>query len=208
MKKILCAILLLSCLLCVCSCDAVDKVKDKITGGGDDETVEVDAFTKFENAIAAASASAVEVDVVTVTALGELKSSYEIVYSADNSAVINYSYERFYEFGEGPADEIKETVSGTVYRDKDGNFTPATGVDLSAVTAAGAYDISRFKSTATINEAGDRLTVKVPKTSTETVFGSEFSSDVDFEMILVGDKLASMMLTYNGGKISYNYSAN
>ncbi len=206
MKKILCAILLFSCLLCACSCKGVDKAKDKITGGDSGENV--DAFTKFENAIAAASASSVKIDVVTPTALGELTSSYEIVYNADGAAVINYSYERFYELGEGPADEIKETVTGTVYRDKDGNVTPATGVDLSAVTAASAYSIARFKSVATINEAGDVLTVKVPKASTMAAFGTEFPSDVDFEMILITDKLASMTLTYNGGSISYNYSAN
>lgn len=203
MKKILSIILLLSCLLCVCSCNAVDKVKDKISG--DDSDAEVDAFTKFENAIAAASASAVDIDVVTSTALGELKSEYEVIYNADGSAVINYSYQRFYEFGEGPADEVIKTVSGTVYRDKNGNFSDTNGVDVSAVTAAAAYDISAFKSTAVINEAGDILTVTIPKANTQGVFGSEFTGDVQFEMILIGDKLASMTLTYNGGSISYNF---
>ena len=204
MKKILSIILLLSCLLCVCSCNAVDQVKDKISGDDTDETV--DAFTKFENAIAAASASAVEIDVVTATALGELKSKYEIIYNADGSALINYSYQRFYELGEGPADEVIETVTGTVYRDKNGSFSATNGVDVSAITAAGAYDISVFKANAVINEAGDVLTVTVPKANTQGVFGSEFASDVQFEMILVGDKLASMTLTYNGGSISYKYS--
>ena len=203
MKKILSIILLLSCLLCVCSCNTVDKVKDKITG--DDDVEEVDAFTKFENAIAAASASAVEIDVVTVTALGELKAEYEVIYNADGSAVINYSYERFYELGEGPADEIIETVTGTIYRDKNGNFSETNGVDASAVTAAGAFDISSFKSSAVINEAGDVLTVTVPKANTQSVFGSEFASDVQLEMILVSEKLASMTLTYNGGSISYKF---
>ena len=206
MKKLLSIILLLSCLLCVCSCDPVNDVKDKITG--DNSDTEVDAFTKFENAIAAASASAVEIEVVTSTALGELKSEYEVIYNADGSAVINYSYQRFYEFGEGPADEVIKTVTGTVYRDKNGNFSETNGVDVSAVTAAGAYDISAFKSKAVINDAGDVLTVTVPKANTQGAFGSEFASDVQFEMILVGDKLASMTLTYNGGSISYNYSAN
>lgn len=205
MKKLLSIILLLSCLLCVCSCDPVNDVKDKITGDSSD--TEVDAFTKFENAIAAASASAVEIEVVTFTALGELKSEYEVVYNADGSAVINYSYQRFYEFGEGPDDEVIKTVTGTVYRDKNGNFSETNGVDVSAVTAAGAYDISAFKSTAVINDAGDVLTVTVPKANTQGTFGSEFASDVQFEMILIGDKLASMTLTYNGGSISYKYSA-
>ena len=205
MKKFLCIILLLSCLLGVCSCGTVNKVKDKITG--DDGEEEVDAFTKFENAIASGAASAATVEVVTNTALGELKSEYEIFYNEDGSAVINYSYQRFYEIGEGPEGETVETVSGTVYRDKAGSFSQNTGVDLSAVTAAEKFNIALLKSTAKINEAGDVLTVTVPKISTLGVLGSEFSSDVVLEMILVGESLASMTLTYQDGKITYNYSA-
>ena len=208
MKKILSIILLLSCLLGIMACGTVSEV---IGGDDNEEEEEVDSFTKFENAIAAASASAVELDVVTNTALGELVSSYEIFYNADGSAVVNYSYQRFYEIGEGAANETVETVSGTVYRDKDGKLSGDTtaSLDLSAVTAAAAFEISSFRSVALINEAGDVLTVRVPKTSTANVFGVEFGGDVDFEMILINDKLASMTLTSSdGSSMSYKYSAN
>ncbi|MBE6537489.1 MAG: hypothetical protein E7673_06000 [Ruminococcaceae bacterium] len=203
MKKILSIILLMSCLLCICSCDTVDKVKDKITGK-DDET---EGFANFESAIAAASASAVVVEVKTVTKLGELNSKYEVYFSEDTSATIKYYYERFYEIGEGPADEIIEKVEGTVYRDKDGNYSEDVGIDVSAIAAATALNIAPLKSTASINEAGDVLKVTVPKISTANILGSQFASDVELEMVLRNGKLSTMKLTSATRVISYTYAA-
>ena len=203
MKKILCLILLMSCLLSVCSCQAVDKVKDKITGGSDETT---EGFANFEKAIAAASSSAVVVTVKTITVLGNLDAQYEVYFAEDNSATIKYSFERFYEIGEGPDGETVETKSGTVYRDKDGKYSEDIGVDLSAVTAAAALNIAPLRSTANVNEAGDVLTASVPKIATTDIFGTQFGSDAELKIVLRNGCLSTMSIKAADREINYTYA--
>lgn len=193
----------MSCLLCICSCSTVDKVKDKITGKEDEAT---EGFANFEKAIAQASASAVVVTVKNTTALGDLNSKYEVYFAEDNSATIKYYFERFYEIGEGPEDEIIKKVEGTLYRDKDGKYSEDVGVDVSAVQAAAAFNIAPLKSTATVNEAGDILTVTVPKISAPDILGMQFGGDVDLKIVLRGGSLSTMTLTSSDKVITYTYS--
>ena len=190
-------------LLSVCSCNAVDKVKDKITGGDDSAS---EGFANFEKAIAAASSSAVVVTVKTVTTLGELNSQYEVYFAADNSATIKYSFERFYEIGEGPDGETVEKKTGTIYRDKDGKYSEDIGVDLSAVTAAAALNIAPLRSIANVNESGDILTASVPKVATADIFGAQFGSDAELKIVLRNGCLSTMSIKAADREINYTYA--
>ncbi len=198
MKKILSIILILCCILGVCSCNGIGN-----SSSGDEEATE--GFANFEKAIANASASAVIVTVKTTTAIGELNSKYEVYYGEDNSATIKYYYERFNEIGEGEADEIVTKTEGVLYRDADGKYSVDVGVDVSAVQAAAAFNIAPLRSTATVNAAGDVLTVNVPKISAPDVFGMQFASNVDLKIVLRDGNLSTMTLTSTDKTITYTY---
>lgn len=202
MKKILCLILTLVLSLAFVSCDMLNK------DGGDDNSNNgntQDFFPKFTAAVANSNASSVVANVTTVTELGDLTSSYAIYFAADGSATIQYSYERFLEIGEGNPDEITTTVSGTLYRDKDGNYSENAGVNVSAIEAATALDITSLKSKVNINDTGDVLKVAVAKDNTANVFGAQFASDVELTLVLDGDNLGKVMINSTEVKITYEY---
>ena len=182
MKKILSILLLLSCVVCVCSCQLLDSITGK------EDKVSLETFT---TAISASNSSNVVVDVVTKTAIGDLKAQYSVCYNADGSATINYSYEKFNEIGEGNSDETVSKVEGVMYRDESGNYSESTGVDTSKVTAAAAINLDAVKDSVVINAAGDVLTVSVPAAKTAEVFGADFGEEV------------KLTLTYASGSANY-----
>ena len=188
---------MVSCLVFAVSCKKNQQEEEDVGG-----------FAAFEKAISAASASSVVVEVKTIGDLGELNSSYEVYFAEDNTATIKYSYERFYEIGEGPEGETVKRTEGTIYRDAAGSYSNNAGVDVSAVTAAAAFNIASLKSAAEINDASDVLTVTVPRMSASAVFGMTFKSNVEFKMILRDKALSKMTLTAADKVITYTYSAN
>ena len=206
MKKILCLVLVLVLSFGIVSCKKDDKSGDNTdnTSNTNNDTAKA-TFETFTAAIASNNASSVVVDITSATNLGNLAASYEIYFAADGSATVKYEYERFLEIGEGAADETKTTVTGTVYRDKDGNYSPSAGVDVSSITAATAINIASLKSAATINGAGDELDVTVAKASTADVFGTAFDSDVALKIRLNGDKLAKITVISENKSITYTY---
>ena len=175
-------------------------------GGGDtvSKTPE-EAFSVFEAAIAKASAKTVVVTVKTATELGELNSEYSIFFGADGAATVSGSYERFYEIGEGPADEVKYSTSVNFYRTKEGTYSD-NSVDVSAVEAAVALDISSLKSTANISADYEELTATVAKSATAGVFGTALTADASLKMVLDGDNLGEIVITYGNTNIVYNYA--
>ena len=202
MKKIISFLLLIGCLVMICSCDTVNNVKDKvneITGKAPDVSV-------FQTAIANSNASAVVVDIDVTTAVGELSSKYEVYYNEDGSALINYSYEKFNEIGVGNEYEVKSTFTGTIRRNADGTYSEDIGVDLSQVTASAALDLTAVKKDVKINDAGDILTVTVPQAKCAEVFGTEFAKDVNLELTLRGGALNLITVTYEGARITYQYA--
>ena len=189
----------------IVSCNKDDKDDNNNDNTANTNTDTQAPFDKFTAALASNNASAVVVDVTTVTALGNLDASYEIYFAADGSATVKYEYERFLEIGEGAADETVTTVTGTVYRDKDGSYSANTGIDVSAISAATVINIASLKSKASINTAGDELNVTVVKASTADVFGTEFDSDVALKILLDGDNVKKITLTSNKKVITYTY---
>lgn len=196
------------------SCDKFGKGNDDNDGdknndnqGGDDTVSKTpeEAFAAFEAALAKASAKTVVVTVKTATELGELKSEYSVFLGADGAATVSGSYERFYEIGEGPADEMKYSTPITFYRTKDGAYS-ASGVDVSAVEAAAVLDISSLRSTSNISADYEELTATVAKSATESVFGTALTADASLKMVLDGDNLGEIVITYGNTNIVYNYA--
>ena len=223
MKKILCLLLTLVLVFAFASCNK-DKGDDTTNGdnntnidnsndtnndnndtNNDANNDAVDPFEAFEKAIATSDASTVIVDVVTITALGELDSHYEIFFNDNGSAFITYTYERFYEIGEGPADEITYSTTKTIYRDADGNYSEDIGVDLTGVEPAVAFNVSALKGTVKINEIGDELNVTIPKTSTLELLGSQFSGDVQLKITLRDGALGKIVIASADRTITYSY---
>ena len=215
MKKILCLIFTLVLCFGLVSCDMINK----LTGKGDDKNdndganagtnntdTAQDPFDKFTAAIAGNNADSVVLNVTTATAEGNLNAKYEIYFSEDNSATIKYEYERFLEFDPANPDEIMTTVSGTIYRDKDGNYSETMGVNVSLVEAAISLDISSLKKKATVSESGEELTVTVAKASTATVFGAQLDSDAALKIVLDGEALSKIEITTNKSVITYSFA--
>ncbi len=201
MKKIISFLLLICCIVTVCSCDMVDGVKDKVNQITGKATV-----ADFEAAIANTNASSVVIETVSKTALGDLKSKFEVYFKADGSATVKCSYEKFNLIGEGDPEDIKSTVLTTVYRNADGSYSEDIGVDLSSVTAAAALNLSAVKDAAVINEAGDVLSVTIPATKTAEVLGVNFAYDVDLEISIRNGVISFMKLNYTGGSATYQYA--
>ena len=233
MKKFLCLLLTLVLTLALASCNQGntgdnnndnDNTSDNTDNGNGDNTTDdgkgdnttddenkneeqKDPFAVLEDAVKNVNPKAIVLDVVTETELGTLNAKYEIYHNEDGSAVINYSYERFLMIGEDTSDnEIVKTVTGTVARDKDGKYTPDTSVDLGAIEAALGIDISTLKSAATINDAGDMLTVTVSKLDSETVLGTQLNSDASLKITLDGEDLKTIVIKVDGATYTYSYS--
>ena len=200
MKKILSLILVIACFGLLMSCD----VLSSITGGKEEGgAAGIEAFTA---AIENTNPKNITVDIVVETKLGELTSKYTVNYNDDGSAVITYATEKFNTIGEGAADELKSTVTGTVTKNADGTFTGDTnGVDVSGVVAGFKVDVNAMKSYATINENNTVLTATVAAADTEAVLGSAFEKDVTVVISLADGAVELIDLTFEGGSVSYKY---
>lgn len=189
-------------MLTVCSCSFI---KDKFGGnkGNADGPATVETF---EAAVENTNAAGIIVKSEVETALGKLTSEFDIAYKADGSATVEYKCEKFNLIGEG--DEEKSVIEGTVVRAADGTYTGDVpeGLDLSSVNASAALNLDSVKDAAVINEAGDVLEVNVPSAKSAEVFGAEFSRDAVLEIFLANGVVSQMKITFEGGKITYQYS--
>ena len=198
MKKILSIIIIISCLVLMCSCAAFNKVKRAVGLGP--------KVSDFEEAVANTNASSVIINVTSRKPLGTLNSSITVYYKADGSAVVNYSYEKFNEIGEGEADEVKSTVKGTFTRNADGTCSEAVDLDFASITPYPAIDLSEFSKTAKINDSGDVLEVNIPASRTEAVLGTAINENVNLKMTLKDGVVKFVELTYASGSAYYQYA--
>ena len=198
MKKILSIMLLLSCLLTVCSCSFI---QDTLGIGGSATGIKA-----FENAIKNCNASNVDVKSVIETDLGSLTSTISVAYKEDGSAVVTYTEEKWND-ALSATEDLKTATTYTFNRAADGTYTGdiPEGLDLASVTAAPAINFDPIKGDAVINDASDVLTATVPAANTAEVFGSAFSKDVNLEISLRSGALDTVELTFEGGKITYTY---
>ena len=134
MKKILSIVLILGCMLALCSCGWI---KDKLGMGGDDGS-SVAGLETFESAIANTNASFVKMESKVTTDIGDLDSSITVTYNNDGSASIEYTYDKFNLIGEGAEDKLESIVNGTILRAADGTYSGdiPEGLDVSGVSAS------------------------------------------------------------------------
>ena len=193
MKKIF-AVLLIACMaLSFAACK-------------DDNTTPPADVTAFTAAIAATNPTGAIITVKTTTAIGDLNARYTVAYNAEGGATVNYEYEMFNEFDPADPDaETKSTVSGTATLAADGTYTgDATGSVV--VTAGTAIDLTAVVDQATVNEAGDILTVVVPAASTESVIGTAVATDVTLVITISGGAVEAVTITYTGTVIECKYN--
>ncbi|MBQ3015387.1 MAG: hypothetical protein IJD79_01250 [Clostridia bacterium] len=200
MKKIISVILIVCCMLTVCSCSAI---KNKFGKKNENSPI-----APFETAAANTNASNVIVDIEKETELGKLTSKLEVNFANDGSASIVYTYEKFNLIGEGAEDETKSTVTCNIVRAADGTYSGdmPEGLDLSAVSAAPALKLESVKDAAVVNEKGDTLTVAVPADVSAAVYGSALSYDSELEIFIKNGAVSLMEITFEGGKITYQYA--
>ena len=146
------------------------------------------------------------IDVKTETALGALNAKYIVAYNEDGSANVNYTVEQFNEFDiENPDAETKSEITGTATINADGT---CTGIDanVASIAAGTAIDLTAVAANATVNEAGDILTVVVPAASTNSVLGISVASDVTLVISISSTGVDSIVITYTGASITCKYN--
>ena len=194
MKKIL-ALLLIACVAF-----AFAACKD------DGETaVDVSSFTA---AIAATNPDGSVITVKTTTAIGDLNATYTVVYNEDGSAVVTYEVEQFNEFDPtNPEGETKSVVNGTVNLTADGSYTgDALSGNVADIAAGVSVDLTAVADKATVNEAGDILTVVVPAADTAAVIGTAVASDVTLVITVSGSVVEQINISYTGTVIECKYN--
>lgn len=201
MKKIICAVIALCCLLTLFACNLKPGENNNNSGPATVET--------FQNAITATDPKFVSITTKVTSALGDLNSSYSITFSEDGSASIEYSYEKFNSLEDGAANELKAPpITGTVNRAADGTVTGdvASAPDLSAVTAGTAIALSSLPAeSVTISESGDTLTATVTGDASEGVFGVAFPEDVTLVITINGGKVDGVRITGETMSINCSY---
>ena len=208
MKKILALILVMCLAMAFMSCGKDDENEgngDNNDGAGN-VTGGVTDVTAFTNAIANTNPDGAVINVKTETALGELNAKYVVAYNEDGSAVVNYTVEQFNEFDiENPEADKKSEITGTATINADGT---CTGIDanVASIAAGTAIDLTAVAANATINEAGDILTVVIPAASTNSVLGISVASDVTLVVSISSTGVDSITITYTGASITCKYN--
>ena len=174
-------------------------------GDNGETSVDVSAFTA---AIAATNPAGSIITVKSTTAIGELNAKYTVAYNAEGGATVNYEVEKFNEFDPANPDaETKTTVTGSVTLAADGSYTGDALIGNVADIAAGvSVDLTAVADKATVNEAGDILTVTVPAASTESVIGTAVASDVTLVIVLSGSTVEQVNISYTGTEIVCKYN--
>lgn len=196
MKKFL-ALILVACLaMAFVSCGKDD--------GEDNAPTDVSAFTE---AIANTNPGGAVIDVVTETTLGTLTAKYTVAYNADGSASVTYSVEKFNEFDpSNPAADTKSVDEGVATINADGTCTGDIEGNVASIAAGVSIDLTAVAEKATVNEAGDVLTVVVPAASTSSVIGVSVASDVTLEISVSGSAVERIDISYSGVSITCKYN--
>jgi hypothetical protein len=171
MKRIISVLLMLACLVALCSC-----------GGG---------VGDFEKALGASKPASVKIDTVSVSSLGTLNGSYQVIYNEDGSAKMLYEYEKWNTELNDEGD--KKTVSGTINVAADGSYTNNDVAGNISDLASGNINLSAIKG-ATVENG--KLTAIVAAADTEAVFGVAFDYDINFEMNMNETSVETIKLSY------------
>jgi hypothetical protein len=157
MKKFLILMLALVCAFAMFACgdDPVIPGPD----GGDKVPTELN-IDEFVAAVNASSPKTAEIKVKMENALGTLNAEYDVVYTGDGAAAVNYTREVFNEIG---AEELKSTVTGIAAITKDG------AIDSQALGATGSVVMTKLNlqlDKMTASKDGSVLTATVSAANT------------------------------------------
>ena len=154
----------------------------------------------FQTAINNTNPAKVSINTTTTDALGELKGSFVANFAEDGSFVVNYSYDKWLAIGEGAADELKKTVSGTVTCDANGNYS---GDDLEGVIGDISGDIAlnlnAITSEVKISADETTLTAVVAAAETKAVFGTAYGYDIALTVVMGNGVIQTITMTFTNG---------
>ena len=98
-------------------------------------------------------------------------------------------------------------MTGTVNLAADGSYTgDALSGNVADIAAGVSVDLTAVADSATVNAAGDILTVVVPAASTESVIGTAVASDVTLVVTISGGTVEQINITYAGTEIECKYN--
>lgn len=189
MKKLISMLVAIAAIMCLF-----------LSSCGAENTVEsfAEAVRKTEYAEAVISTE-------TVSTLGTLEGSYTVSISDDGSATVVFTYETWCKIDEGSATDIKQIVSGTVVKDKDGNYsgdTESLNFDVSS-GAELSFDLLAIPiGDVNINEDGTVLEATVSEEDTKAVFGREYGFDVTLKVVKTDGAIASVEMSYSIADVS------
>lgn len=197
MKKFLILMLALVCAFAMFACgdDPVIPGPD----GGDKVPTELN-IDEFVAAVNASSPKTAEIKVKMENALGTLNAEYDVVYTGDGAAAVNYTREVFNEIG---AEELKSTVTGIAAITKDGV------IDSQALGATGSVVMTKLNlqlDKMTASKDGSVLTATVSAANTASVLGVDFGADVTLVLYIANGTVSSFSLNYIVGANTFEAS--
>ena len=178
MKKILVALLALTCAFAMFSCGGSASVKD------------------FEESIDNTTPAAIELQITYDTAFGALNASFNTAFAEDGSFVIDGSYEKFNTTSEGAADEVKSVIPVKITCDANGSYSDGGAFAGSNPAATGTKLALGKKLNADISKDGNVLTANVKAEDTEAVFGVAYATDVTLVITRNDGKIVSYTMEY------------
>ena len=224
MKKILALILLVSCILTLCSCGLLNNNKDNNnadngsnntqtggnTSGNNTPNVDTAAVAAIQSKIDASKPASADISVALEAVLDDLFSEYNVTYNEDGTANVVYTYEKFNSFDED-SDEYKSTYTGTVIVGADGTLTgDVDNASVEALTFDINLDVAKL---ATVEVVSGVLTATIKAANTASVLGVNLGSDASVVVSTNASSVVFIAISYNSvaGPVeiiaTYNYSA-
>ena len=178
MKKILCVLLVLACMLCVVSCG--DKALDA-----------------FNVAVAETSPSKVEIFVEQTTDYGPFILDVDVVYAEDGSAKITGTRDVLNPIDSGAIDEVVATVPVNVTCDANGNYSDGGAFSGSTTVATGVkFNFTKDNMTYTVSPDGNVLNATIAADKTEATLGVKIDAEVSLTLTMREGKIVSFTMTY------------
>ena len=199
MKRLLALLLTLLCVFAFVGCGGKNPPPDPGPDPDPDPNpgpvVETLDLSEINAAIANTAPSTAVITTSLNSDYGKLEGCFTVTYNADGSSVIAYSYEQFNEVSaENSGKPMKETVSGNVTVDKNGNVSGGVGENVVALSAiAFALDVDKLE-----NEKieGGVFSATVLAANTASVLGTDIGYDTLVVMTTSGGKVTSVALSY------------
>ncbi len=190
MKKIIALILVIGCIFALTACKLFSR--DDV----EESKVDADAVAAMQAKIDASAPDGAVIRVTLTGDLGDLNSKYDVIYNADGTATVVYSYEVFNSFDETETFDGPKTVkTGTVTVEADGALSDEVGgtAFVESVTFNIKLDASKLSSAA---ESAGVLSAKIPANNTAAILGVSVGSDVDLLISTGSDGVTSVVISY------------